>query len=326
MQRLYFVLFLLFFIPISAFGQVPTAIDSIEINMSPESPAPGQQVTIKVASYSLDLTRSSIVWLIDGKQAQSGTGLDTFTINAPTNGKSTTVGIAIRTAAGRDLRRNVVIRPGDVSIAWEAIGYTPPLFKGKGLPSYQGSIHFVAVPELYKNGTRINPQDLIYTWKKGSTVLGSNSGYGKQDVVIAGNVVPEPMTVRVDVQSRDGLTRGAGTVVVDFYDPEVQFYKEDPLYGVLYNRALIDQEPLTNNEFKVTAAPYNFSDVGSYNWSINGDIQPDLNTQKSITFRNNGNVSGQTLIGLEIRSARNILQSAKRDFTVYFSKRTSEQE
>lgn len=326
MQRFYFVLFLLFFIPLTAFGQVPTGIDSIEIRVNPENPAPNQQMTVKVESFSLDMNRSTIIWTLDGKQVQSGTGVTSYTFNAPANGKTSTLGIYIKTAQGREIRRTVPIRPGDVSIAWEAVGYTPPLFKGKGLPSYQGGVRFVAMPELFRNGTRLNPAELLYTWKKGSTVLGSSSGYGKQEVIIYGTVVPEPMTIRVDVQSKDGLTRGAGVVTVDFYDPEIQFYKEDPLYGVMYNKAVAKQEPLTNNEFKITATPYNFSELSTYNWTVNGIDQPDLQDQKSITFRNNGTVGGQSIIGLNLRSSRYILQSAKQNFTVYFSKQEPEEE
>lgn len=320
MQRFYFVLFLAFFIPLTAFGQVPSTLENIEVIMNPENPAPNQQVNIKLESYSIDLDRASIVWSVDGKTVQSGTGLVTLTTKAPVNGKNSVVIASIKTLNGAELRQTINIRPGDVSITWEAVGYTPPLFKGKTLPSYQGSTRFVAMPELYKNGVRLNPNDLVYTWKKGSTVLGNASGYGRQSVVVAGGAVPEPMTIRVDVQSKDGLTRGAGIITVDFYDPEIQFYKEDPLYGVLYNKALVGQEPLTNNEFEIVSVPFNFSNIGKYNWSINNTPYPDLSDQRSITFRNNGTAQGSSLISLELKSATNILQFARQNFTVYFNK------
>lgn len=323
MQRFYFVLFLVFFIPLTSFAQIATTVDSTDLTLIPESPAPNQSVTVKITSFSIDLNRSTLIWSVDGKQIQNGIGLTEIKTTAPANGKSSTVTVIIRNS-GKDTRKSIELRPGDVSIAWEALGKIQPLFKGKILPSYQGSVRFVAMPELYRAGKRLDPQELIYTWKNGSTVLGSQSGFGKQSAVISGAVVPEPLVVSVDVQSKDGVSRGSATIAVDFYDPEVLFYKEDPLYGVLYNRSLQNQEPLTNNEFKVVGIPFNFSDVGEYNWSINGSNRPDLNQQKSITFRNKGTVGGTSLISLELKSASRILQYARNNFTVYFSKQEQE--
>ncbi len=323
MQRFYFVLFLLFFIPISSFAQVANTVDSTDLTLIPESPAPNQAVTVKIASYSIDLNRSTLIWSVDGKQIQNGVGLTEIKTVAPANGKSSIVSVIIRNS-GRDMKKSIEIRPGDVSIAWEVLGNTPPLFKGKILPSYQGSIKYVAMPELYRSGKRLDPQELIYTWKNGSTVLGSQSGYGKQSAVISGTVVPESLVVSVDVQSKDGISKGSATIATDFYDPEVRFYKEDPLYGVLYNKALQNQEPLTNNEFKVVGIPFNFSDIGEYKWSINGVEKPDLAQQKSITFRNKGTVAGSSAISLELKSATRILQYARNNFTVYFSNQDQE--
>lgn len=328
MYRFYIVLFLITIVvlPVISHAQTPGSIDSIEIRVTPEHPGPFKPVSIKVESFLTDLNKATISWTVDGKQIDVGTGNTTFTLNAPANGKKSLIVITIRTAEGRDVRRSVELSPADVSIAWEALGYTPPLFKGKALPSYQGAVRFVALPELYKAGTRLDPQTLVYTWKKGSTVLGSLSGYGKQSAVVSGTVVPEPMTISVSVQSKDGALSGEAATVVDFYDPEIIFYKEDPLYGTLYNRALRGQEPLTNNEFKVVGAPFYFTDTGPFVWSINGQSRPELDNQKSITFRNNGTSGGASLISLEIRGAANILQSARNDFTVYFNKQTADEE
>lgn len=328
MQRFYFVLFLIsiLVLPVLSHAQTPGSIDSIEIRVTPERPGPFKPVTIKVESFLTDLNKANISWTVDGKQIEAGIGNTSFSLSAPANGKKSTIIITLKTVEGRDIRRTVELNPSDVSIAWEALGYTPPLFRGKALPSYQGSVRFVAMPELYKAGVRLDPKTLVYTWKKGSTVLGSLSGYGKQSAIISGTVVPEPMTVSVTVQSKDGAQSGEAATVVDFYDPEIVFYKEDPLYGVLYNSALGGQEPLSNNEFKIIGAPFYFSDTGPYIWSINGINRPDLNDQKSITFRNNGTTGGSSRISLEIRGVKNILQSARKDFTVYFSKQTVEDE
>lgn len=323
MQRFYIVLFVLFFIPLSVFAQVPNSIDSVELKINPEKPNPGQSVELKVESYLDDFNTATITWLVDGKTIDSGVGNTTLTLTAPQNGKRTTVTILIRTQGGKNLKKVVLIQPADVSIGFESIGYTPPTYKGGTIPAYQSAVRFVAFPEFYTTaGVRIDPDTLIYTWKRGSTVLGNESGYGKQSIVIRGGVIPEPTLISVSVQSKDGKTTGTASIRTDFHAPEIQFYKEDPLYGVLYNRAFRNQEPLTNNEFKIMSAPYYFEKMGNFIWTINNVERPDLSTQKRIIFRNNGTVEGRSLIGLEIRGAENILQSARKDFVVYFNKKT----
>ncbi len=322
MQRFYIVLFLLFLIPLSSLAQTPGSIDSIEIRVTPEKPSPGQSVTVKIESFLTDINKANMSWIVDGKTIDSGLGKTSFTTNAPQNGRSSTITIIIKTSEGRELRRSVLLRPADVSITFESIGYTPPTYRGGTIPVYQSLVKFVAIPEFYTTaGVKIDPETLIYTWKKGSTVLGNDSGYGKQSVFIKAGVIPEPMTVSVSVQSKDSKIDGEAAIRTDFQAPEIQFYKEDPLYGILYNRAFQNSEPLTNNEFKIMSAPYYFEDTGNFVWSINGVERPDLSNQKSITFRNNGLREGKSIIGLELRGVKNILQSARKDFEVYFNKK-----
>ncbi len=318
----YFVLFLfsLCLIPAFSFAQTPNTIDSIEVRLAPENPAPKEPVTLRVEGYLSDLNKATITWIVDGKQISSGIGQTSFKLDAPDNGKRSTISISIRTFEGREVRKTIVLQPGDVSIMWETTGNIPPLYRGKSLPAYQTNIKFVAMPELYKNGVRLDPSTLVYTWKKGSVVLGTNSGYGKQSLTLKGGVVPQPMEVSVTVQSRDGISTGKGSLTLDFQNPELYFYQEDPLYGVLYNKALGSQQPLLNEEMKVVAVPYFYDNPREFVWSVNNVPQASLDGQSSIILRNGGTVGGSSLIGVQLRNTVNILQAAQGNFTVYFNK------
>lgn len=322
MQRFYFVLFLLSicFIPAFSYAQTTGGIDSIELRLTPENPAPNESISLRVEGYLSDLNKATISWIVDGKQISSGIGQTSFKTTAPSNGKKSTIVAIIKTFEGKDVRKGVVVQPGDVSIAWETTGYIPPLFRGKSLAAYQTNIRFVAMPELYKNGTRLDPETLVYTWKRGSTVLGSNSGYGKQSLTLQGGVVPEALDVSVTVQSRDGLVNGKASLSLDFQNPDLEFYEEDPLYGVLYNKAIVKEQPLLNKEMKIVAVPYYYDNPREYTWSVNNVPQASLDGQSSIILRNGGSAGGRSVIGAQLRNAVNILQAAQGSFTVYFNK------
>lgn len=329
MKRFYIALFIItfFFLPLFTHAQTPGSIDSIEIRVNPENPAPESPVTIKVESYLSDLNKATIFWSVDGKQVAGGVGQTSFVTKAPSNSKTSTISIYLRTVEGRELRRSLTLHPGDISITWEALGYEPPFYPGKAIPVYQGAVKFVAMPNLFtKNGTYIDPDTLLYTWKKGSTVLGSESGYGKQSVVIKGGIIPEPTEISVSVQSKDGSISGEASTEIDFYSPQIVFYKEDPLYGILYNKALTKQEPLTNNEMKIAGIPFGFTDLSflSFDWSVNNNDKAELKNQKSVTFRNNSDAEGSSIISLEIKNSKSILQSAKSNFAVYFNKQNKQ--
>lgn len=316
----YLVLFLFSLtLPLFTFAQTPSVVDPIELTLTPQSPAPSSRVDVRADSFITDLNKATISWSIDGKQIKSSIGGTTFSFTAPANGKKSILAVTVRTSEGRDIRKTLTIAPADVSLTWESTGIIPVLYKGKSLAAYQTIVKVVAMPELYQNGVRLNPENVVYTWKRGATVLGSASGYGKQTLTIEGGVIPEPVVVSVTAQSRDGQVTGSASLSIDFTDPEIVFYKEDPLYGILFNKALTGQESLTHNEVKIVAMPYFFNTPGSYRWSVNNLENPNLLDQSSIVLRNNGK-GGTSLIGLEIRAARNILQSARNNFTVYFNK------
>ena len=77
------------------------------------------------------------------------------------------------------------MQPTSVDVLWSAYSYTPPFYKGKALAPSRGSVVLVALPQLVtRNGSPIEPKNIIYTWSRRGVILGKSSGLGKNQVVL----------------------------------------------------------------------------------------------------------------------------------------------
>lgn len=317
---------------IVAHAQIPSSpIDGVTVKTDPENPAPSQNVTVSIESYNTDLSSASIVWSVSGKTYNSGIGLKSIIVKAPKLGVSLNINIFIKTAEGREIQKNVSIRSGSVDIIWEPKGYVPSFYKGKAPFVYQNYLHLVAMPHLSKDGiNEIDPATLIYRWKMGGKNIEGAEGYGKQSVDIKADDIPKQIDIDVEVYTKDQQRNTVGKLLLDPTNPSVYFYEDSPLYGILYNKALTDRVQLKNSEMKILAVPFGFNidsknDSTSYSWSINNVEQPDLLKNQSITIRTKGDQDGSSNIDLDMRSLNDILQGARGSFSVYFSKKTTQE-
>lgn len=313
-------------------AQIPGSIDGVEISVSPEYPSPGQNVKISLESYTTNLNAASIVWIVDGKNALQGIGAVSINVSAPDIGKKTAVTAVIVTAESKEVKKSVILKTGDVDLVWESSGYIPPLFKGKALFAYQNGIKVTAIPHLSgASGKEIDPKTLVYKWTKNDKVMQDQSGYGKQTFTFV-EELPRPIEIEVIVTTRDGGEQGRALVTLEQGNPSLLFYEEDPLYGVFYNKAIKNRFTLKKEEVSILAVPYFFSNVGgenspiTYSWSINNLLQPDISTNRSITLRSKEDSEGSSDLSLEIRNTGKILQGAKQNTTLLFSKQTIDEE
>jgi hypothetical protein len=316
---------LLFALPV-ANAQVPTSIDGIDITINPTNPVPGKNVEIIIQDYLDDISSADITWVVNGNKVAEGVGKNDVTLTAPALGKESDVTILIQTQDGKTIQKSVVIKSGSVDLVWESRGYAPPLYQGKHDFAYQNNIKIIAMPHLANSsGVEADPTTLVYNWKQDSTVLQDQSGYGKQSVTITGGVIPRPTTIYVDVSTRDGSETASGVITLQAGSPLVVFYKDDPLYGVLYNTALGAQTTFSNQEITLLAAPFSFNIPSltnnniQYNWTINGAAQTGLTTNRSVTLRvQDTSADANYPVQLQLQNMKEILQGAANAITVMF--------
>jgi hypothetical protein len=307
---------------------IPSSITGITLTSSSDNPAPGQTVTITAASYSFDINSATVTWTVNGKQTQKGIGLLTLDVAAPALGKKTTVDISAVLPNGSSFSNSMVIGSGLVDMIIETDGYTPPLFQGKAPLVYQNNVTVIAVPHLMNSsGQEYNPANLVYQWKKDDgTVLQDQSGYGKQSITLSGNIVPRPYYLIVIASSRDGAAQGESLIYVAPQSPSITFYKDDPLYGPLFNTAVGNTLFIgAQKEVRAFASLFGFnisSNISNdliLDWSINGTEHPELASSQSIVLRAPDGVSGTSNISLNASGIQNILQGADASFNATFS-------
>ena len=310
-------------------SQFPDVIqEQIDVNQVPDVSQPYGPMTVSVDGYGTDLNAAQISWTLNGKKAQSGIGDKSLSFTMGGLGQTSTVSVTIVPINGLPITKKISITPEYVDILWQADSYTPPLYKGKALFAPQGNITFFALPEFVINGKSIDPKTLVYKWSEDTTVLGDQSGYGRNIITVQGSVIAHATDMQVDVSTLDGTVVGRQIITVNPADSQVLIYENNPLYGVLFNRAITSSFNLTREEAQFEAYPYYFSantrslaDL-SYNWLMNDETINVPPSQHSMLFRNTNNQSGQATISLLVTSATKILQTATAGFSVTFNQIT----
>ncbi|MDO8575162.1 MAG: hypothetical protein Q7R78_00465 [bacterium] len=319
------ILFFLFSISGLASAQVPDL--SLNIEASPESPAPNSPVEFSLVSYSLDINNSTVVWAVNGKQIQKGMGLKSIKINTGNAGEEMVISVLITTPDGVKYSKSISINPVLIDILWESEGYVPPFYEGRSLFTNQGALTVIAEPYFKtKAGVLINPDDLVYKWKKDQTVLGQYSGRGKRRITVDGNLLQKETVIKVEVTSLENKLVGEQTVSFEPLAEEVVLYENNPLYGVMWNNAITDSYTLKNNELEIVNAPYFFTRTDieennlNYIWLVGGKEYTDLVKKRNLVLKPREGTEGASTIFLEVNNDKHIMQQAKTSSIIRFNK------
>ncbi len=311
-----------------AHAQIPVN-DFAQLESDSDNPKSFQTVNVTAKSFSTDLNKATIAWYVNKKLVSSGPGLTTFSFKTGGSGSATVVDAKIKTFEGLTITKSLTFKPADVDLVWESDGIVPPFYKGKPLFVHQGDLNIVAIPNfLDKKGNRIDPSNLIYTWKQDYKVLGNSSGYGKQRLQLKDGVLIKDNVIGVVVTAAsDSTLHGEASINLSANEPEILFYEDNPLYGILYNKAVPPHFKLRTSEIKLASVPYFFSAdrQGSlqYTWSINNLEREDLKDTTSITLRPQNDTEGSSIIGLQISNLKEIFQTANTSVTLDFTKQNS---
>lgn len=306
---------------------IPNTVGGLDLTPSISNPAPGQSVKITARSYSVDINSATLTWAADGKTIEKGIGSTVVTVKAPALGKRLTIDVTATTPDGASFNDQLILTSGSIDMIIETDGYKPAMFLGKLPVVYQNAVRIVAVPHIAdSSGVESDPKALIYQWEQNGNALEAASGYGKQSITIPGTLIPRPYVISVTALARDGSAQAAGFASVSASSPSVVFYKNDPLYGPLYNNAITGTMYLgSQREAGALAVPYGFNAPASglgdlaLNWSINDRGHPELSANRSVTLRAPDELAGSSNVGLTIVSAKNILQKASASFHAVFS-------
>lgn len=320
---------LFFAITVSAqinLGSILNSANNLTLRTMPELPRANESVTALLEGYSYNLNQTELSWFLNGKLVKKGIGATNFTFKTGNTESVSTIVVSGVTLTGETFQKVLSIRPAEVDLIWESVGYTPPFYRGKTLYALQGYLRFSAITNLKDaTGRKLPDSELNFTWKQDGTVVPNASGVNKNIFNIKDlSGLIKPADVEVLVSAIDNSIAATSHLIVNPIQPLAIFYENNPAYGILYNQALSGSWQLKGEEAVISLVPYFFSAKTksnknlSYKWSLNGESADTAGAPGELTVRNDSGLSGNALLSAEVSSATDIFQGANADLTISF--------
>ena len=226
------------------------------------------------------------------------------------------------------MTETIVLSPADVDLIYEAQTYAHPFFKGKKLYTNESVIRFIAIPNFVNsNGNKISESNLVYTWKINGSVQQSASGYGKNTFSTKGNMIERPSAVSVDVSALNSPLIASQSIRYKSIEPEVVLYENNPLLGIMYDKAISGKFLLERPQVDFEAVPYFFSTETKdgpnlkYRWKINGShVSTKTVNENYLLLQNNQNIEGRAFVSLVLEHSQNLLQTTEAQIELTFNK------
>ena len=312
-----------FYLPKNGLAQEINDYSSdFSIEIIPNNPGPGEQVSAKIVSYQFDVDRSAIKWTLNDRLIAQGTGKKAVNFVAPSFGGESRLTIDITTDAGVKTSKTKKFTGNDIDFLWEAKTSAPAGYKGKTLPGYKSIIKISAIPHLFLSGNYLPASSVIYDWSLNYKDLNDPSGLGKNSFLVKLSDFGD-YTVGLKVSSRDKRTSFQKFLHLsaENAEPKVVFYKDDPLEGPFYGKSWRNKVNLPSQEITIRAEPYFFNnekgDV-SYQWKMNEESVKPSKKPNTLSLRSEKN-SGTAEIGLEIKkTGEDFTQMAEEFLKVIF--------
>ncbi len=301
-----------------------TVGSSATVTASPELPRPGDTVTLEATSLRSDINKAYFTWTVNGKTIDKGIGKKIFRFQ---NGKTgtTKAGVFITMEDGEEVSKDFTFSSASVDLIVKADTLVPPFYKGRAFPTYQGDTTVIALPTLFDaTGAYLDPNKLIYKWEKDGYII--DSGYGKASIKVEGLMIERPSAIKVTVSSFNDQVHAVGETTISKTSPQIIFYENSPLYGILFNHALSGGATIKNQEVSITAYPYYFSANGStdssltYDWSMNGNKLSENAKTGTVTFKTPA-TTGQTNLSLRVTNILRELQFSDASLIVNYNQK-----
>ncbi len=302
------VLFACAFVSFALVFHTQAINEDFYVDFLPEIPGSNSSVFANLVSYSFDVNRANITWILNGQTKLRGTGQKNFSFVTGDLGTRTSISVLVTTDEGAQVKKDFSFQPAAVDILWEALNYTPLAYKGKSLPVSGSLIKITALPYFSEASSR-----LIYEWQIDYKNFPDISGTGKDSFVLDSADIYNTNKIKVTVSNYNKTITAQKSIDIEIGVPKVVFYEESPLEGPKYNKALVGEIQLEQDEIIVRAEPYFFSTKDlkklSYEWFMN---EQKIFSEEfpNIFFIRKGESSGSSIIGVKISNPLNILQYA----------------
>ncbi len=322
-NKVWIIIFALFFSSFTSSVSAQAQNGDIVISTSPQYPSKNENVTVSLSSFVVDMDKSNISWIINGKEQMSGIGKKKFSINTGDySSGQISIQAKIITSSGNTVLKNVTISPSQVDMLWQASdSYSPPFYRGRTFAASEGRFKVVAMPEFSSSSGNLQPSNLTYIWKKNGQGAMGSSGFGKNFLEFKTSYLDQDTNVTVDASDTYGRTAGQGSVILNARNPKIIFYKMDPELGIDFNNGIESSFDLSGGA-SLFASPYFFSprDVRSpdlaFSWSINGESISLPKSKNILSIKPAAGKTGSAQIKLKIENSKTLFQSLEKQINV----------
>lgn len=287
------------------------------LDVTPSFPEPGEEITVSLQAYSLNLGGATIRWFVDGTPQTDAVNSREIVLTVGSLGVPTPVRAEVTLADGVSVPVTTTITPTALDLIVEANTRVPPFYRGRALPAGREEVTVIAVPHL---PDAPDPKTLTYKWSLGTKVLFGGPVYGKMRASF--DMSERSQRLLVEVQDGVGNTVAEEGMMITPVRPTVRFYEINPLRGTL-ERAIGKTHTLVGQEITVRAEPY-FVGSGvveqsaTIDWSIgNEPVETTGPAPEIITLRAEGG-SGRARVGFALTNPDALLQSVRDSFTIIF--------
>ncbi len=249
--------------------------DPSHISLTPNYPAPGDEVVAKLNAHMIYAPSARIVWKRDGKVVQESIGGLEYRFTVEKVGQKIDLEVIVYEESGNILRKTLTQTVGAVSIVWEGLTYTPPFYAGRALHSPRSQVVLLALPIIANGaGGYVQKKDLVFNWHLHDETNPRYSGQGLDSIVAQAKNPFVPLSVAVHIEDKTGKVLAIGYIRVPITHPYVRFYEEDPRFGVQYARSLGGAFSLPAGKHTVYAEPYFMSTPSrtdgslTYDWRV----------------------------------------------------------
>lgn len=268
------------------YAQVPSSpllrnklVPPFALIADPQSPSPGQKVTVTTETTSFDPQRTRYTWTIDGEPRPdfSGLGKNSYLFTAAEVGSMKNISVQAEPINGRSVTASLAVYTTDIAMTWTTDTYVPKWYKGKALPIPNSVVRVVAIPTIIIEGITIPANRLIYTWEKnGERVL-----YGVDKQILEFQEPEQSWdipTIVLTIEDIERRIQKEARVMVASRRPEAVIYQSFPLGGIEFRRGTSAFFPIAPGVVDVQIEPFFFNTRSrhdlSYEWSIQGNVVP----------------------------------------------------
>ncbi|MBI5470417.1 hypothetical protein HY968_03850 [Candidatus Kaiserbacteria bacterium] len=299
--------------------------NAISITMSPLSPAAGDTVHLTAESPIFELAESMITWSIEEKTIAEGKGMTEASVTIDTKGTPIAITVSAVDQNWGIAQKSAVVSPPQIDILFDADTFVPPFYRGRVIPSAEAMLHLQALVRFMRGDGSLTPDSAIfYSWKRNGAPMGSVSGPGRSMITVPAPALFGTDTLSLDARSDDGTFSGTKSVSIPSREPIVVLYEDNPLFGILFHKAIPRTSGVAETRMTLAAIPYfatakNADDpLLRYAWSVNGQSIGSSKTQPS-ELTVNADRGGVAEIGLSLSHANNLFLGALGQWSVEFS-------